>query len=254
MYMMFVDESGDTGLIASPTRYFILSGMVIHELRWQSTLQQLQDFRQRMRARYALRMRDEIHAVDMISRRPGELARIAKHDRLAIVRNLMNEVAKLPDVNVISVVVDKSSKSLGYDVFDSAWRALIQRFENTIRHRNFPGPANPDERGMIFADRTDEKKLTALLRRMRHYNPIPSMRGSGYRQIAIQNVIGDPVYTDSARSYFVQTVDVIAYTLQQQLNPNSYMRKKSGGNLYKILDPVLCKRAALGNHQGIVRL
>ena len=254
MYLMFVDESGDTGLVNSPTRYFILSGLVIHELRWQSTLQQLQDFRRRMRERYGLRMRDEIHAVNMISRRAGDLARIAKHDRLAILRNLMDEVSKLPDANVISVVVDKQAKSPTYDVFDSAWRALIQRFENTMRHRNFPGPANPDERGMIFADRTDEKKLTALLRRMRRYNPVPSMLGQGYRQLTIQNVIGDPVYTDSAQSYFVQTVDVIAYALQQQFAPNSYMRKKSGGKLYSILDPVLCKRAAPANPQGIVRL
>ncbi len=221
MYLMYVDESGDSGLVNSPTRYFILSGLVTHELRWQGTLTNLQQFRRRMRETYKLKLREEIHAVNMISRRPGELARIPKHERLAIIRNLLDEISKLPDVNVISVVVDKQTKSPGYDVFENAWRALIQRFENTIRYRNFPGPANPDERGMIFADRTDEKKLTQLLRKMRRFNPVPNLAKQGYRPLTIQNVIGDPVFTDSATSYLVQAVDVVAYALHQQLAPNS---------------------------------
>jgi hypothetical protein len=41
MYLMYVDESGDTGLLGSPIRYFVLTGMVIHELRWHQALEQL---------------------------------------------------------------------------------------------------------------------------------------------------------------------------------------------------------------------
>lgn len=33
MYLMYVDESGDSGLLGSPTRYFVVSGIVLHELR-----------------------------------------------------------------------------------------------------------------------------------------------------------------------------------------------------------------------------
>ena len=47
MYLMYADESGDTGLIASPTRYFILCGLVIHELRWRHVMDELLDFRMR---------------------------------------------------------------------------------------------------------------------------------------------------------------------------------------------------------------
>lgn len=31
MYFMYVDESGDPGMLVSPTRYFVLSGLVVHE-------------------------------------------------------------------------------------------------------------------------------------------------------------------------------------------------------------------------------
>ena len=61
MYLMYVDESGDTGLVNSPTRYFCLSGIVVHELRWQTTLAQLVIFRRRMRDIFGLLMREEIH-------------------------------------------------------------------------------------------------------------------------------------------------------------------------------------------------
>jgi len=33
LYLLYVDESGDTGLTGSQSRYFILSGFVVHELR-----------------------------------------------------------------------------------------------------------------------------------------------------------------------------------------------------------------------------
>ena len=257
MFLMYVDESGDTGMVNSPTRFFILSGLVIHELRWQACLDQLTDFRRNMRVRYGLKMREEIHAVNFISRRPGDLARIPKNERLMILRRLIDEISRMPDVNIINVVVDKQGKSSNFDVFDLAWKALIQRFENTIRHRNFPGPANSDDRGMIFPDHTNNKKLTTMARKMRRYNPIPNMGGihpPGYRQMTLQTLIGDPVYSDSAQSYLMQAVDVVAYFLQQQLQPNSYVRKTGSRNVFDKLDPVLCRKASTSNAQGIVRL
>ncbi|MGH2600854.1 MAG: DUF3800 domain-containing protein, partial [Dehalococcoidia bacterium] len=38
---MYVDESGDSGLTNSPTRYFVLTGLVVHELRWQAYVEQI---------------------------------------------------------------------------------------------------------------------------------------------------------------------------------------------------------------------
>ena len=46
---MYVDESGDCGLTNSPTRYFVLTRLVVHELRWRQCLDQFADFRRRMR-------------------------------------------------------------------------------------------------------------------------------------------------------------------------------------------------------------
>jgi hypothetical protein len=162
----------------------------------------------------------------------------------------------MTDISLINVVVDKQGKAETYDVFGMAWKALIQRFENTLSHRNFPGPANPDERGMIFPDHTDDKKLTAILRQMRHYNPIPNQTtyGPGYRNLGLARIIEDPSFRDSGHSYFIQAADMAAFLLYQYFAPNAYMQKKSGQNYLQRLNAVFCRVASPKDPQGIVRL
>lgn len=257
MFLMYVDESGDSGTVNSPTRYFVLSGLVIHELRWMTYLDQLIDFRRDLRLTYGLKLRDEIHASAFINN-PKSLARIKRNDRLTILRLFADKLASMTEFNVINIVVDKHAKPASYDPFDAAWKALIQRFENTISHRNFPGPINADERGMLIPDATDDKKLTTLIRKMRRYNPIPnqSQYGIGSRNLTLQTIIEDPFLKDSAHSFFIQAADLIAYLLYQNLSPNKYMRQKSGHNYFMRLDPILCKVASSHDPTGlgIVRL
>lgn len=255
MYLMYVDESGDCGLVNSPTRYFVLTGLVVHELRWQAYADQLVAFRRQMRQQFGLRLREELHAAALITR-PGELVRIKRHNRLTIIRSFADEIASMGDVNMINVVVDKQGKPMEYDVFAVAWKTLVQRFENTLSRHNFAGPANPDERGMIFPDHTDDKKLTGLLRQMRRYNPIPHQAsvGSGYRNMPLVSIIEDPSFRDSLHSYFIQAVDLGAFLLYQRLAPSAYMRRKSGQNFFQRLDPILCKVASKSDPHGIVWL
>lgn len=253
MFLMYVDESGDAGLANSPTPYFVLSGLVIHELRWDAYLQQLIAFRQMLRHQYGLKLREEIHASALITN-PGTLQRIPRHDRLAILRQYADHLATMTDFNIINVVVDKTTKVVPYDPFEAAWKILIQRFENTISRRNFPGPANADDKGLLIPDATDDKKLTNLIRRMRHYNPIRNQTqyGQGTRNLPLQALIEDPFLKDSAHSYFIQSADVVAYLLYQHLQPNSYISKKSGHNYFKRLEPILCKVASRSDPLGVV--
>ena len=252
MYMMYVDESGDPGMTGSPTRYFALSALVVHELRWRDALDHLAAFRSRMRTSFGLKLREEIHAAQFINK-PGDLARIARTDRLAILRHLTDEIAAFDGFSVINVLVDKTRYELDQDILTIAWRALIQRFENTAGHRNFYGPSNADERGMIFPDGMPMAKITQLLRRMRRYNPVPSRFGP-YRDLPLRRVIEDPVYRDSRHSSFIQAADLTAFLLYQYQEPNKFMRKSGAKNLLLRLQPVLCLAAAPGDPNGIVRL
>lgn len=255
MYLLYADESGDNGLVNSPTQYFVVSGVVLHELRWQQYLDQLIDFRRRMQRQFGLRMSEEIHAAQMINK-PGDLKRIRRNDRLTIIRSFTNQLVSMSGLRVINVVVDKSSKASDYDVFSMAWKALFQRFENTISYRNFPGPRNPDETGMVFPDNTDNRKLTQLLRRMRRFNPVPYQPNFGmrYRNLVVRNIVEDPNFRDSSHSYFIQAADLAAFLLYQSLQPSGYIRRKTGHGYFARLDPILCKVASSIDPQGIVWL
>lgn len=250
---MYVDESGDSGLIGSPTRYFVLTGMIVHELRWHEALNRLIAFRLRMRSAFGLLMREEIHAGSMLTR-PGDLVRIRRNDRLAIIRHLLDELADMTFLNFINVRIDKQGKPEGYDPFERAWQALIQRFENTLNHRNFPGPANPDDRGAIFCDETDGASLRRLYRRMRVFNPVPNRYGPGYRQMPLTRIVEDPSIRLSHHSYFVQAADTAAFAAYQWYQPSAFIRAKGARRYFTRLEPILCKVASGQNPYGVVEL
>lgn len=252
MYLMYVDESGDPGMVNSPSRYFVLAGVVVHERAWRATLEALVAFRLRIRDHFELKLREEVHAA-LFVRGSEDLKRIAKHDRLAILRHYADQLASLPAVDLIHIVVDKQGKPAEYDPFEKAWQALIQRFENTIAFQNFRGPAGTQERGMVFADGDPQKKLTQLLRRMRRHNPVPNQQG-GYRSLELTRVLEDPIYRDSRHSLMIQSADLCAYLLYQRLAPNGYMRRKGGNHYFDRLAPILCRAASAQDPEGIVRL
>ncbi len=253
MYLMYVDESGDTGLVNSPTRFFVLSGVVIHEMRWNEYLDQLVDFRKRINTRFGFKLREEIHSGTILTK-PKELARIPKYERLAILRMFADEIASMSDISIVNILIDKKGKPSNYDVFNTAWGALLQRFDNTLRYHNFPGPRNPDDKGMIFPDNTDNKTLNRLIRKMHRYNPVPNQGryGQGYRNLRIQSVIEDANFRDSRDSYFVQAADLVAFLLYQKYQPSKYIRKKSAQNYFSRLEKVLCKVASSKDPLGIV--
>ncbi|WP_412728960.1 DUF3800 domain-containing protein [Geobacillus stearothermophilus] len=64
MYLVYVDESGDTGLVKSPTRYFILSALIVHESNWNKFIDDIIEFRKRLRDNYKFKLREEIHAAE----------------------------------------------------------------------------------------------------------------------------------------------------------------------------------------------
>lgn len=252
MYIMYVDESGDTGLVGSPTDFFILSGIVVHERRWRDFLNTLIAFRKTLRNVHDLPIRTEIHASHYINHRPVELPR---YIRLAILRNTIDELAKLDYISITNVVVRKTGKGTDYDVFDWAWRTLFQRFENTMTNGNFPGSFSSDH-GIVVTDATAGRNLLRLVRRMAVHNYIPhdARYGGGTRNLPITRIIEDPHGKDSAETLPIQMADVVAYFLHQRYRPATYIKKQRSQFYFDRLNPVLNKRASRFNTLGIVEL
>ena len=127
MYLMYVDESGDSGLVRSPTNQFVLSGLVVHETRWREFLNLLIALRKTLRSVYRLPVRGEIHSTEFLNGRVRTIGGgyLARHERLAILRNVIDELAKMTFISITNVAVSKVGKPATYDVFSAAWATLF---------------------------------------------------------------------------------------------------------------------------------
>lgn len=251
---MYVDESGDVGLNNSPTRYFVLSAIIIHESRWKETLSNLVDFRRLLRDNKGLKLREEIHCTELINN-PKDLVRIKRNDRLDIIKKCIDWLNSQAQINVFSVIVDKKGRT--DDIFELAWNTLLMRFENTLKYKNFNGSQNEDDKGMVLADNTEGEKLKKLIRKMRHYNTIPNTKqyySGGFRNIKLECLIEDPIFRDSKNSLLHQMNDVVAYCTRQKYEPNAYMKKKGGHQFYKRLANVSVKVVSKNNDLGLVEI
>lgn len=257
MYLMYVDECGDKGMSHDSSRYFILSGMVVHESNWLAFGKKMCEAIKKAYQDYGMDTRLELHAKAMLGRSEKEYSGIPKHSRVLLLRDVLRAEAECIDyIKIINVVVDKEGKGYGYNVFTKAWDALINRFETTIRKSNFPADVQlGKEHGILIVDETDENALRMHVRRMRWDNRIPSKiyPGETYQNNLI-SVIEDPMHRKSDNSIFIQLSDVNAYFLKQKIDPNTTMKKHNAQFFFEILEPVLLKEASRNDPLGIVRL
>jgi hypothetical protein len=165
-------------------------------------------------------------------------------------------IAAIPDLRIISVCIDKQGKAADFDVFENAWRVLIQRIENTLTHDNFPGCTSADQ-GIIFCDETDATKLRKLYRRMRVFNPVPNNQrifSAGCRQMPLTRIVEDPSVRDSLHSYFIQAADAAAWAFYQKYAPSGFVRKKGAKNYFLRLRPIFSTTATRYNQFAVVEL
>ncbi len=233
MYLLYVDESGDVGLNNSPTKYFVLSAIIVHESKWRETLDELVNFRKKLRDTKGLKLREEIHCNELINR-PKELVRIKRNDRLDIIKKCIDWLNSQENIEIFSVVKFKSDPNV--DVFNSTWIQLIQTFEENLKSKH------QYEKGLILSDNTEGEKLRIIVRKQRH-----AINNK------IENLIEDPIFRDSKNSLLHQMNDVIAYCVRQNFEPNAYMKKKGGHNYFKRIKNVVIKNN-LADENGIISI
>ncbi|PPK87326.1 uncharacterized protein DUF3800 [Neolewinella xylanilytica] len=251
MYLMYIDESGDTGHNNSPTDHFVVSAIVIHEEDWLNVLNDFIKFRRAVKEKFGLKMSEEIHAAPWLNNNPNLYPPISKWDRMVILRACLKWLNNRSDISVFAVRCYKPANR-NKDVFDLTWEYFIQRFNNTLEHGNFP-KGRKNDRGLVMPDNTHGKKLTKLMRRMRRYNIVPSKlstHGLGARQLNVKLVIEDPAMRDSKDSYIHQLADVVAFFIRMNYEPNRYVRKKGAHNfarkfLSKVLNPHIVRNTSL---------
>lgn len=235
-----------------------MSGLVIHDSRWEKYLHQIINFRRRLQRKYKLKIDVEIHASELIRKPLKKYSAIPNpNDRSDIILAFAKELAKMHDINIINVVVDKANKNENFPIFDTAWKALIQSFENGLLHGHFRGSAEKNQRGIIFPDTgSKDKKLRQLMKELcpSKIMSVDTAYGIEHQHLNINLIIEELNFHNSSESFYVQAADLAAYLLCQKLQPGTRMRRISGKDYFSVLDCILCKECCTENKEGIVWL
>src|SRR6187549_3511639 len=146
MYLAYLDESGDPGLVNSPTTFFVLSCVLVHDSRWLETLDALIVLRRRLRDKFGIPPSAELKASHF------KVQKGIFHDivlpidqRMKIFRGLLKYQTYLP-IKVFAVAIDKAAAAThGYDSRKAAWKFALQRIHTFSKRSGDYAMIFPDE-------------------------------------------------------------------------------------------------------------
>jgi len=211
-HLAYFDESGDAGLVNSPTRFFVLACVLVPEGEWMANLDSLIKLRSGLRIKYGVSTRPEMKSTD-IRRGRGPLTGLgfSPNDRKRLFKWLMLwQSRKMSGLNNFAVVIDKAPcAARGREPRETAWEFALQRVDRFCKAADSKAILFPDEGHGIF--------LKRLTRRKRRYQKIPGRFG-GTLSIPLERVIEDPNERKSHDSYFVQVADWNAYAALRSIH------------------------------------
>jgi Protein of unknown function (DUF3800) len=207
MHLLYVDESGKSGLRDPAQPFHVLAGLAVSETQWRA-IEAAMNSRVDQLVPPPRPHEWEIHMVDMVhgTRR---FKGVPWATRVAL-RDAVFDVIDANRPTLIVVAIDKQRHLARYKYPDPperiAYEMMIERFDS------FLGRQGPDI-GIIVSD---EQKGVEDPIRVAHSR----YRRGGTSVQAINHVIETPFFVPSHWSRMLQIVDVVAYWLNRMLKAN----------------------------------
>lgn len=231
MYLVYLDDSRDD-------LSCVVSALLVHESDWLRMFNRIQEFRRDLKTRDGLFMRKEWHATEFVSGHGRIGVRdVTKGRRCAIFTETLGLLAQSPELRLINAYLPRKKE---------AWA-----FERVLNRINM-AMVDDHQTAMLIWDAGKEGIYRGLSRKMSVYNPIPSRfghwaeTGTLTKNIPTDRIIEDPVFKDSAQSYFLRMVDFCAYALLRRENPVPSKSKYGLDTVFNLLRPILWLPAARG--------
>lgn len=215
MYFAYFDESGDSGMAASPTNTFALSCILLHDRDWLSALDQTIAYRRYLYKNFHISPRSELKASWLVHNK-GDIkaAGLTFPARMAAYKSAMRFQRKLGLFNIFTVMVVKDRiTNRASDVREIAWRYAIQRLERF-------GTAKKDNIH-VLPDEGHGEFIRKKIREMRRFHFAPSAYGTGALERKAENIVEDSSDRRSNESFFVQFADLNAYAAFRRVFPGS---------------------------------
>jgi len=249
MYFCYVDESGDCGMYDATkpretgSAFFILAGIIVAANKWKITLGTLKAFRKKIAREGYLPYHVEFHCAEMIDpHKVKEFTAISVAERWKLMEEYAETLGQNTAFSLITVVIDNTKTSIEpKEYLTTAITKLYEAFDEFLKAR--------ETNGILFFDRANESHITTHVRKLLG----TGASGESIPDVRIGWVIEDPIFRISSDSMFIQSADVVAYTLKEKEFPQISRKKYNADRIFqKKLSPV-CFKSKVADEDGIIR-
>lgn len=228
MLLAYVDESGDSGYVNSPSRYFLLAVTLIHESAWLHQLDRLVAMRRYMLKKWGVPPSAELKAAKLM--KPGGVffqLGLSKEQRLDIYKLVMTFQREEKVYTTFAICIEKGKiKKRSYDPRTFAWQFALERIQNFASHEDLLVHLYPDAGHGYFIRR--------IVRQMRRHHIVSSAyQEDSWLSADASRIVEDPSDRDSKESYFIQLADLNAYAAVRWIWPTE---KQFGKEMWDSLD------------------
>jgi hypothetical protein len=250
MYFCYIDESGDCGLYdaAKPdktgSKFFILAGIIVAANKWKISLGTMKAFRKKIAREGSLPYHVEFHCAEMIDpHKVKEFTQISVADRWKLMEEYAETLGQNTAFSLVTVVIDKAKSTLNPDEYLTASiTKLYQAFDEFLKAK--------ESNGILFFDRANEKHINTHVRKLLG----TGASGETIPDVRIGWVIEDPIFRISSDSMFIQSADVVAYTLKEKEFPQASRQKHQAHKIFtRKLTSILFK-SRVADEDGIIRV
>jgi hypothetical protein len=250
MHFCYVDESGDCGLYDAQkpdktgSKFFILAGVVVAANKWKTSLGTLKAFRKKIASEAFLPYHVEFHCAEMIDpHKVKEYNQISVTQRWKLMEEYAETLGQNTAFNLITVVIDKAKSTLNPNEYlTTAITKMYQAFDEFLKSN--------DSNGILFFDRANEKHINTHVRKLLG----TGASGENIPGIRIGWVLEDPIFRVSSDSMFIQSADVVAYTLKEKEFPQTSRKKQNADRIFPKKLSGICYKSKIADDDGIIRI
>lgn len=214
---MYVDESGNYAHRKRGGHYYVLSGIVIHEL-------DLTEIERRVREYKGIYFRSiyedaELHTYDIVNSQ-GPFSGIDPVTQSLLLDNLFKMIYEMP-ITIITVVIRKWLIQFypeEWGVLNTAWTFITERFNSFVSDSNQRNMIK--NKGIIIVDKSS-KETDAVATGV--INDLRKQRKTSYNPI--RHIVEEPLFISSIMSEQMQIADNSAYcTLKYMTGSHMFQR------------------------------
>lgn len=237
MHLIYIDESKES----VGSNYYIYTALCIKVESWYDVFSKIKAMRKHLKDEYGIHPNKELHASKFVAGKGLISDRVLnKQLRAEIYKRILSYVSKIKNDNKEFCLFNSANT-----IEERAFERLINRIDRTM--------IEWDSHAILFFDEGQEVAFTKRIRRMRVVNFIPSKFGAKSRNIPLSRIIEDPVFKDSAQSYFIQIVDFCAYVLLRMDRPLENKTTLGYDRMFNILEPICYKKTNPKDSMGVIR-